>query len=226
MILIIGVAGINYKMYKEQEAKEVNVNNIFPKAKETIANMDGDIAVISNPSSMLVLVNKNRRLPDGYRPPDLVVPKVRYSSEGDQEKKKMRKEAALALEEMFQQANNERIFLFAVSGFRSFDRQKALNTMYKRQDGEAKTAMSSAVPGTSEHQTGLAMDITSQSAKFQLETVFGRRKKESGFLKMPISLVLLLDIRKRKKGLPVIVMNRGMYGMLGIRKLHIYMKTN
>lgn len=88
MILIIGVAGINYKMYKEQEAKEVNVNNIFPKAKETIANMDGDIAVISNPSSMLVLVNKNRRLPDGYRPPDLVVPKVRYSSEGDQEKKR------------------------------------------------------------------------------------------------------------------------------------------
>ena len=51
MILIIGVAGINYKMYKEQEAKEVNVSNIFPKAKETIANMDGDIAVISNPSS-------------------------------------------------------------------------------------------------------------------------------------------------------------------------------
>ena len=37
--------------------------------------------------------------------------------------------------------------------------------------------MSSAVPGTSEHQTGLAMDITSQSAKFQLETVLGKRKK-------------------------------------------------
>ncbi|WP_460292029.1 D-alanyl-D-alanine carboxypeptidase family protein, partial [Bacillus cereus] len=32
--------------------------------------------------------------------------------------------------------------------------------------------MSSAVPGTSEHQTGLAMDITSQSAKFQLETIY------------------------------------------------------
>ncbi|MDD1368572.1 M15 family metallopeptidase [Bacillus sp. MHSD17] len=147
------------------------------RLKETIANMDGDIAVISNPNSMLVLVNKSRRLPDGYRPPDLVIPKVRYSSEGDQEKKKMRKEAAGALEEMFQQADKERIFLFAVSGFRSFDRQKALNTMYKKQDGEAKTAMSSAVPGTSEHQTGLAMDITSQSAKFQLETVFGETKE-------------------------------------------------
>ena len=109
-ILIVGVAGINYKMYKDKQAREVNVNNIFPKAKETIANMDGDIAVISNPNSMLVLVNKSRRLPDGYRPPDLVIPKVRYSSEGDQEKK-MREEAASALEEMFQQADKEHIFL-------------------------------------------------------------------------------------------------------------------
>lgn len=117
-------------MYKDKQAREVNVNNIFPKAKETIANMDGDIAVISNPNSMLVLVNKSRRLPDGYKPPDLVIPKVRYSSEGDR-KEKMRKEAASALEEMFQQADKERVFLFAVSGFRSFDRQKALNTMYK-----------------------------------------------------------------------------------------------
>ncbi|KFN02685.1 D-alanyl-D-alanine carboxypeptidase family protein [Bacillus clarus] len=175
--LIIGVAGMNYKLYKDKQAQEVNTGTIFPKAKETVASMEGDIAVVNNPNSTLVLVNKSRRLPDGYKPQDLVIPKVRYSSEGDQEKKKMREEAAVALEEMFQQGDRERIFLFAVSGFRSFDRQKALNTMYKKQDGEAKTAMSSAVPGTSEHQTGLAMDITSQSAKFQLETVFGDTKE-------------------------------------------------
>ena len=96
-------------MYKDKQAREVSVNSIFPKAKETIANMDGDIAVINNPNSMLVLVNKSRRLPDGYRPPDLVIPKVRYSSEGDQEKDEKR--GARALEDMFQQADNERIFL-------------------------------------------------------------------------------------------------------------------
>ena len=48
--------------------------------------------------------------------------------------------------------------------------------MYKTR-WRSKTAMSSAVPGTSEHQTGLAMDITSQSAKFQLETIFGETKE-------------------------------------------------
>ncbi|WP_459501155.1 M15 family metallopeptidase [Bacillus sp. C1] len=175
--MIIGVASMNYKMYNEKQAQEVNRSVTFPQAQETIAKMEEDLAVVNNPDSVLVLVNKNRRLPDRYKPQDLVIPKVRYSSEGDQEKKKMRKEAALALEKMFEQGEREQIFLFAVSGFRSFDRQKALNTMYKIQDGEAKTAMSSAVPGTSEHQTGLAMDITSQSAKFQLESIFGDTKE-------------------------------------------------
>ncbi|PFK40692.1 D-alanyl-D-alanine carboxypeptidase [Bacillus cereus] len=175
--IIIGVAGINYKMYKDKQAQEVNSSVAFPKVQETIAKIEGDLAVVNNPDSVLVLVNKSRRLPDHYKPQDLVIPKVRYSSEGDQEKKKMRQEAAQALENMFKQGDQERIFLFAVSGFRSFDRQKALNTMYKIQDGEAKTAMSSAIPGTSEHQTGLAMDITSQSAKFQLESVFGDTKE-------------------------------------------------
>ncbi|MDM5188302.1 M15 family metallopeptidase [Bacillus sp. DX4.1] len=175
--IIIGVAGINYKMYKDKQAQEVNASVAFPKEQETIAKMEGDIAVVNNPDSILVLVNKHRRLSDLYKPQDLVIPKVRYSNEGDREKKKMRKEAAQALEKMFEQGDQERIFLFAVSGFRSFDRQKALNTMYKIQDGEAKTAMSSAVPGTSEHQTGLAMDITSQSAKFQLESIFGDTKE-------------------------------------------------
>ena len=82
--------------------------------------------------------------------------------------------------------------------------------MYKTRRG-SKTAMSSAVPGTSEHQTGLAMDITSQSAKFQLETVLGKRKKVSGFLKMPINLVLWFDTQKRKKRLRAIGMNHGTY---------------
>ncbi|PEB50263.1 D-alanyl-D-alanine carboxypeptidase [Bacillus pseudomycoides] len=177
VVVVIVVAGMNYKMYKDKQAQEVNASVAFPKEQETITKMEGDIAVVNNPDSILVLVNKNRRLPDRYKPQDLVIPKVRYSNEGDQEKKKMRKEAAVALEKMFQQGDQERIFLFAVSGFRSFDRQKALNTMYKIQDGEAKTAMSSAVPGTSEHQTGLAMDITSQSAKFQLESIFGDTKE-------------------------------------------------
>lgn len=163
--------------HNEKQAIEAQGNVMFPKVQETTAKIEGGLAVVNNPNSTLVLVNKKRRLPDLYEPQDLVIPQVRFLYEGDNEKKKMRKEAALALERMFQQAKREKIFLFAVSAFRSFERQKALNTMYKKQDGEAKTAMSSAIPGTSEHQTGLAVDITSQSAKFQLEPSFGETKE-------------------------------------------------
>ncbi|MGG2092457.1 M15 family metallopeptidase [Bacillus sp. S13(2024)] len=173
----ITIAMLQYREYKEKQAIEAQGNVVFPKVQETIAKVEGGLAVVNNPDSTLVLVNKKRRLPHLYEPHDLVIPKVRFLYEGDNEKKKMRKEAAAELERMFQQANSEKIFLYAVSAFRSFERQKALNTMYKKQDGEAKTAMSSAVPGTSEHQTGLAIDITSQSANFQLEPLFGDTKE-------------------------------------------------
>lgn len=176
-IAICVITLLRYIENNEKQAIEAQGNVIFPKVQETIAKIEGGLAVVNNPDSTLVLVNKKRRLPDLYEPQDLVIPQVRFLYEGDNEKKKMRKEAAQSLERMFQQAKREDIFLFAVSAFRSFERQKALNTMYKKQDGEAKTAMSSAIPGTSEHQTGLAVDITSQSAKFQLEPSFGETKE-------------------------------------------------
>ncbi|CAM4177657.1 D-alanyl-D-alanine carboxypeptidase [Bacillus manliponensis] len=176
MIALMAVIGTKY-VQRNKKSKEVNSGVVFPAEMETIANKEGDVAVVNNPNSTLVLVNKKRSLPDAYKPKDLVIPNVRFSYKGYDEKKKMRKEAAAALEEMFQQAEKDRIFLFAVSGFRSFHRQKALHTMYTHQDGQAQTAMSSAVPGTSEHQTGLAMDITSQSAKFQLDDSFGNTKE-------------------------------------------------
>ncbi|MEH7463798.1 M15 family metallopeptidase [Bacillus thuringiensis] len=180
IVIVVGVIMIampQYIKHKEKQAIEAQGNIVFPKVQETTAKIEGGLAVVNNPDSTLVLVNKKRRLPDLYEPQDLVIPQVRFLYEGDNEKKKMRKEAALSLERMFQQAKREKTFLFAVSAFRSFERQKALNTMYKKQDGEAKTAMSSAIPGTSEHQTGLAVDITSQSAKFQLEPSFGETKE-------------------------------------------------
>jgi D-alanyl-D-alanine carboxypeptidase len=123
------------------------------------------------------MINKERRLPDMYRPTDLVIPNVRFSFNGDQDKKKMRKEAAHALEQLFQAAEETNIQLFAVSAFRSYERQKVLHAMYQRKEGEAVTAVSSAMPGTSEHQTGLSVDISSESAKFQLEPIFGRTKE-------------------------------------------------
>ena len=78
--------------------------------------------------SISVLVNKQIFLPDGYEPDDLVIPDVKFSFSGYQEKKLLRKEAARALEELFQASIEEGLKLVAVSGYRSYDRQYTIFT--------------------------------------------------------------------------------------------------
>jgi len=74
---------------------------------------------------------------------------------------------------MFESAKKEGLELTAVSGYRSYKRQQSLHNTYIRRQGKTEADSVSAIPGTSEHQTGLAMDISSKSAKFQLEPIFG-----------------------------------------------------
>ena len=132
---------------------------------------------IENPDDILVLVNKTRYLDADYKPSDLVVPDVKFSFDGEHEKKYMRREAAEALEEFFGQAREEGIYIFALSGYRSYNTQKWLFENRANKVGEEEANKLIARPGESEHQTGLAMDITSQSVQFDLKTKFGETEE-------------------------------------------------
>ncbi len=134
--------------------------------------------VIMNPDNILVLVNKEQSLPSGYKPADLVVPRVPFSfADPNAEKRRMRAEAAAALEEMFAAARRDGIELVAVSAYRSYERQKAIFAEEVRQKGEKKAVQAVAHPGQSEHQTGLAVDISSRSVGCQLTEAFGATKE-------------------------------------------------
>jgi LAS superfamily LD-carboxypeptidase LdcB len=89
----------------------------------------------------------------------------------------MRKEAASALEEMFRAAKADGINLYAVSGYRSYARQEAIFASNVRKYGLEKANQFSAKPGQSEHQTGLAMDITCTSVSYGLTQRFGSTKE-------------------------------------------------
>src|SRR4051794_7420421 len=68
-----------------------------------IVQVDGR-NIIQNPTNILVLVNQEFALPDGYKADDLVRPNVEFSfSLADEviDKSLLRKEAANALEKMF-----------------------------------------------------------------------------------------------------------------------------
>ncbi|MGM1047186.1 M15 family metallopeptidase [Paenibacillus uliginis] len=133
--------------------------------------------VVTNENSVTVIVNKERSLPDGYEPSDLVEPNVPFSFDEPHEKRNMRKEAAEALEKLFAAADAEGIELRAVSGYRSFARQKSVYESHVATKGEEEASRISAVPGTSEHQTGLTIDVSSPSAGNALEQSFGQTKE-------------------------------------------------
>lgn len=130
--------------------------------------------VIQNPLNVLALVNKMFALPDSYNPTDLVKPNVSFSF-GDQtiEKSLMRQEAAIALEKMFVEAKASGIELYAVSGYRSYERQRVIFDAEVKKSGEERAAQVVAIPGNSEHQSGLAMDISAKSANLSLTESFG-----------------------------------------------------
>lgn len=137
------------------------------------AATDAGTPVIVNPYDQLALVNKEHALPAEYTPEDLVIPDVRFPFTEDLPKKQMREVAAGALEELFQAADDAGLELYAQSGFRGYDTQVSLFANYVSANGEEAANKFSARPGESEHQSGLAMDITSVDVNYLLDTDFG-----------------------------------------------------
>lgn len=118
---------------------------------------DATLWDIQNPNSPLVLVNKQHLLtPVDYAPTDLATPAVRS---GSGEPILVRAEAASAIERMFAAAAAEGINITVKSSYRSFQTQVAVYSGYVESKGESAADSTSARPGYSEHQTGLAIDI-------------------------------------------------------------------
>ncbi len=116
----------------------------------------------------LVLVNKQIALPSGYKPEDLVTPNIDFVDSATGERRMLRQEAATAVEALMKDAKAAGIDLRGTSAFRSYDYQVQLFNAYVARDGKEQALKYSAPPGHSEHQTGLAIDISSASVGYQL----------------------------------------------------------
>jgi D-alanyl-D-alanine carboxypeptidase len=145
-------------------------------AGQAVKTEDG-IAVIAQPADIAVLVNKQNKLPEEYNPADLVYPDVRFIFSEKVDKRKMRQEAATALENMFKAAEDDSILLAGVSAYRSHSTQKTLFDRYVKRDGLEKAKTYSAFPGTSEHETGLAIDVSGREGKCAAADCFADTKE-------------------------------------------------
>lgn len=125
-----------------------------------------------NLDSLTVLVNKETNLPEDHVPNDLVTIDVPVVNQESVEINQLRQEAADRLSDLFDAAAADGIELVARSGFRSYSTQDTLFNNYVANHGYEEASRFSAKPGTSEHQTGLAMDITSAEVGYDLVEEF------------------------------------------------------
>ncbi|WP_440338696.1 M15 family metallopeptidase [Lysinibacillus sphaericus] len=135
------------------------------------------VLTVADPDSITVLVNKKYAFPKGYEPKDLVYPNVSFIFNEKIEKRMMREEAAKYLEKMFQAAKKQNIQLSGVSAYRSSQTQTTLFNNYVERDGIEKAKTYSAVPGTSEHQSGLAIDVSGSDGSCAADDCFANTEE-------------------------------------------------
>ncbi|MCM3567369.1 D-alanyl-D-alanine carboxypeptidase family protein [Neobacillus mesonae] len=153
-----GAGWVKKQLTPEEENPAVPVNKLEKTQSDSI-NMT------SNPKIIPVLVNKQHKLPENYAPADLVEPSIEFIFQEKSEKRKMRSEAAAAIEQLFAGASEDGVKLLGVSAYRSHATQEALFQSYVKKDGYETAQTYSALPGTSEHETGLAIDVTGGDGK-------------------------------------------------------------
>ena len=132
------------------------------------------ITVNTDTSSVTYLVNREYPLAEDFVPEGLTTPDVLFPfSDTTIDKAKMTPEAGAALALLFDAAYDEaELTLYGVSAYRSYARQYTIYATNLATRGIAHTNRYSAAPGRSEHQTGLAIDISCASEGFGLETTF------------------------------------------------------
>ena len=103
-----------------------------------------------------ILVNKGNKLNNDFIPENLV--KVKRCSLGNFY---LEEEAAYAYESMCVDLINKGLNISITSAYRSYDEQKELYNTYLKLYGKSYVDKYVAIPGCSEHQTGLAVDLES-----------------------------------------------------------------
>lgn len=134
------------------------------------------VAVNTDTTTIDFIINRDYPLTENYKPDDLTVPDIPFAfSSKTADKRKLKKVAASALEELYNAAlTEEGLSIYGVSGYRSYDRQyeiygsKLAEYYMGLRSSIFYINLYSAAPGNSEHQTGLAIDVSCASVNYGL----------------------------------------------------------
>ena len=120
--------------------------------------------------STTMVVNKYHKLPEGYEPKNMVKTPhactIGKEFSCQSEPQYLVKEVADAFDDMVTAAKKEGFSMKAIASFRSYSYQKNLYDYNAEAQGKAYADAYYARPGQSEHNTGLALDVTFDNENF------------------------------------------------------------
>ncbi len=163
----------NYQKYLDYIDMKPKINGSEASLTEIVAvvNVGADNKFYSvekhtdTSKDTLLIVNKFYKLDAAYEAPDVVKMGLQYAFDNNS----IRSDVYLAFKEMVNDAKAEGLTILANSSYRKYDYQETVYNNYKASRGETGADLIAARPGHSEHQTGLAIDIstlTSTQATF------------------------------------------------------------
>jgi D-alanyl-D-alanine carboxypeptidase len=135
-----------------------------------------DMIFSEEEQSFLQLVNKTNPLDKEFKPDDLTAIKY-YVEDRSPDGRFMRAKAAKQFHLMIEAAERKDLVIRMTTAYRSYGFQDILWNQYVNGGGEDAANTYSAKPGESEHQTGLAVDVTSKSVDNKLTEKFGETKE-------------------------------------------------
>ncbi|MBC7546575.1 M15 family metallopeptidase [Candidatus Saccharibacteria bacterium] len=187
-VFVIGIFWVYQEVKvaeKQQSTNEIirvadaRLDEIEAKKKEpvyiTLPGTDKLRAPAENyedPTNVWTLVNKAKALPAGYVPPELMAASVSTRANSTADEKRVRQTIDTPLTQLFAAAQKEGHSLMIGSAYRSATTQEQLFNTYVSRVGYAEADKYSAHPGHSEHQTGLAVDISTISQQCYLSECF------------------------------------------------------
>jgi D-alanyl-D-alanine carboxypeptidase len=122
---------------------------------------------------MLALVNKEYRLEESYKPDDLSFVNIPFIDGVLYDRKRLKRETARALENLIEAAREDGFSILGVSGYRSFAVQEEIYETRLSETSLEYVSRYIAKAGESEHQLGLAIDITTDGVE-ALSEAFAR----------------------------------------------------
>lgn len=176
-------------------SKEVVKENVdlFTEEQKKIKNI-----ILEDKRGLFLLVNEENPIDRNYKPEALVVPNIPLVGREEEPRNKVSAIIKEDLERMFNDAKRDGMDMYLSCAHRSFEEQEYLyNRALEKENSYSSELV--ALPGRSEHQLGLAVDITTRSIDFQLEEKFEDTKEGKWLLDNAYKYGFILRYLKGKE---------------------------